>query len=660
MSTNIAEKMSITLTLPNGDQLNFDHQPTGLEVAQTIGTGLAKAAIAVELDGTQQDLSEPILADHNIKILTAKDADGMDILRHTITAQCLAKAIKELYPDAKLAIGPTIEHGFYYDIDFPQPPSANELPEIEDKMREIMATGAPIQREMWPSDKAISYFEGKGESYKAEIIRDANATEVSVYRQGDSYEAFVDLCFGPHLPHLGLIPTDGFKLTNLAGAYWRGDSNNKQLTRIYGVAFANKKELNAHLTMLEEAAKRDHRKLGKQMDLFHFQDEAPGMVFWHSNGWTMFLELMNYMREKVRKHGYVEVNTPQLLDVNFWKASGHWDKYRENMFVVGEEEETPFALKPMNCPGNVQVFKQKINSYRELPVRMAEFGKVFRQEAHGARHGLMRVQSFTQDDAHIFCTPEQLEEEVIKMCDLIAEVYKDFGFSDITVMFSTRPEEYIGTLEDWERAESALQKVCDRLDMKWELNPGDGAFYAPKLDFVLHDAIGRSWQCGTIQVDMNLPTRLDITYMGEDGQKHRPHMVHRAIVGSLERFLGVVVEHFGGNFPLWIAPTQVAITGVSEKQHDGVNALVQELQESGIRAIADNRDDKINYKIRDLSVQKVPIIAVIGDKELENSTITVRRLGSQAQETVPLEAFKAAIRQEIDSRALPPNFTDSQ
>ncbi len=651
---------SINITLPDGSVRTFDAAITGVEIAQSIGAGLAKAALAMKVNGVQRDLSEIIASDANIVFLTVKDAEGLDIMRHTLTAQVLALAIKELYPTSKLAIGPTIEHGFYYDVDLEERQlSTADLPAIEAKMREILGREIlgqklPVVRQMWERDKAIALFEARGETYKVEIIRSAaesDTTEtgkISLYFQGGD-NAFVDLCRGPHVPSLAHIP-DAFMLTKIAGAYWRGDSNNKMLQRIYGIAFADKKTLQAHITMLEEAEKRDHRKLGRELDLFHFEDSAPGQPFWHHNGWTIYSLLIQYMRKKITKHGYIEVNSPQMLDVNFWKYSGHWDKYRENMFVIDAESDAPFALKPMSCPGNVQIFKQGLKSYRDLPLKMAEFGKVFRHESHGARHGLMRVQGFTQDDAHIFCTDAQLEDEVVSMCDLIKEVYTQLGFEDVRVKFSTRPDVRIGSEEDWDKAEAILRKVCDRIGFEWELNAGDGAFYAPKLDFVLRDAIGRDWQCGTIQVDMNLPTRLDISYIGEDGQKHRPHMVHRAIMGSIERFMGILIEHYAGKFPFWLCSTQVAVVSINPAQTEYAHKVADLLRDGGLRVICDVADDLINNKIKQYSVAKVPVILAVGGREEQAQTVAVRRLGATTQEIV---AMNEIVKTLIADGAIP-------
>jgi len=642
-----AQLREVIITLPDGSQREYSGPITGLAIAESIGAGLAKAALAMKVDGVQRDLSYVISNDSNVSLLTVRDEEGLEIMRHTMTAQVLARAIKELWPQAQLAIGPTIENGFYYDIALAKKSIAPEdFPAIEEKMREILKKGESVTREMWERDKAIALFESRGESYKADIIRNAaegDTTEqgkVSLYRQGDGddKDCFIDLCRGPHVLSIAKI-SDAFTLTKVAGAYWRGDSNNEMLQRIYGTMWPDKKALRGYLTMLEEAEKRDHRKLGRELDLFHFEDSAPAQPFWHDKGWTVYNLLINYMRKKVRKNGYTEVNTPQMLDVQFWKYSGHWDKYRENMFVVDESSDTPHALKPMSCPGNVQVYKQGTKSYRDLPLKMAEFGKVFRHEPHGARHGLMRVQGFTQDDAHIFCTSDQLEDEVVAMCSLIKEVYEELGLDDVRIKFSTRPEQRIGSEEDWDRAEAALQNVCDRIGIEWELNEGDGAFYAPKLDFVVRDAIGRDWQCGTIQVDMNLPSRLDITYIGEDGNKHHPHMVHRAIMGSIERFMGILIEHYAGKFPLWLAPVQVVVATVTNAADDYAKEVLTELRKAGLRAEIDLRNEKISYKVREHSHGKIPVIFAIGAREAEERTVSVRRLGSKNQNVAALETI---------------------
>ncbi|MGE4352149.1 MAG: threonine--tRNA ligase [Bdellovibrionales bacterium] len=629
----VCQAKPVQITLPDGSVKSFEGPVTGADLAASIGAGLAKAALAVKIDGALSDLSLPIEKDSKVEIITRKSPEALDLIRHD-TAHVLAEAVQELFPGTQVTIGPSIENGFYYDFARDEPFSIDDFAKIEEKMREIIKRNEPIVRQVMSRADAIALFEKKGESYKVELIRDLPESEtITIYSQG----AWCDLCRGPHLPSTGAIGTS-FKLMKLAGAYWRGDKNNAMLQRMYGTAWRDDKELQAYLTMLEEADKRDHRKLGRDLDLFHFQDEAPGQVFWHPNGWTVYLKLMEYMRRVIARHGYTEINTPQMLDAGFWKASGHWDKYRPNMFVIEEEgHENPYAIKPMSCPGGAQVYLNGSRSYRHLPIRMAEFGHVFRRESSGARHGLMRVQAFTQDDAHIYCTPEQLEDEVIAMCDLIQEVYTDLGLADsITVHFSTRPEQHIGTEEDWDRAEAALQHVCDRINMKWVLNEGDGAFYAPKLDFVIKDAIGREWQCGTIQVDMNMPRRLALSYIGEDGEKHVPHMIHRAIVGSIERFIGVMIEHYAGKFPFWLAPVQVAVCTITNDADAYAQEVYRKLTEAGIRATLDLRGEKINAKVRDHSLQKIPALFVVGKKEAEGESVAIRRLDGQAQEVVSL------------------------
>ncbi len=648
------------ITLPDGSKREFDSPITGFDLAASIGPGLAKAAVAMTVNGEQRDLSRTIASDSTVALLTLKDEQGVEIMRHTTTAQTLARAVKALYPTAKLAIGPTVDHGFYYDIDFEEPISSDDLPKIEKKMREIIAEDNPVQRELWNAGEVKKYFEDKGETYKADIVQSAiekgeliDGKDLSVYRQKlENGEDFVDLCRGPHVPSTGKI-SKAFTLTNLAGAYWRGDSDNAMLTRIYGLSFATEKELKAHQHMLEEAAKRDHRKIGPALDWFHFEDSAPGQPFWHDKGWTVYNLLMDYMRQKIRARGYTEVNTPQMMDRQFWEYTGHWDKYQENMFVIEEDDGSTYALKPMSCPGGVQVYKSQKRSYRDLPMRVAEYGKVFRREASGARHGLMRVQGFTQDDAHIFCTAEQLEDEVVDMCDLISEVYSELGFTKVVVKFSTRPEQRIGSDEDWDKAEAILQQVCERVGFDWELNEGDGAFYAPKLDFVMTDAIGREWQCGTIQVDLNLPDRLDIEYMGSDGERHHPYMVHRAILGSVERFMGILIENYAGHMPLWLSPTQICVMGISEKHNDAAVALEGRLRAEGFRVESDLRNEKVSYKVREHSHQKTPVILVLGDREIENDQVTVRRLGSQKQTTFSTADLINSLKEEVANKQLP-------
>jgi threonyl-tRNA synthetase len=632
-NANSCEMKPVQITLPDGSIKSFNEPVTGATLASSIGAGLAKAALAIKIDGELKDLSVPIQKNSKVEIITRKSAEALDLIRHD-TAHVLAEAVQELFPGTQVTIGPSIENGFYYDFARNEPFSTEDFPKIEEKMREIIKRNKPIERKVMTRADAIQHFEAKGERYKVELIRDLPEQEtISLYFQGE----WSDLCRGPHLPSTGMIGTS-FKLMKLAGAYWRGDKNNEMLQRIYGTAWRDDKELEVYLTMLEEAEKRDHRKLGRDLDLFHFQDEAPGQVFWHPNGWTVYLTLMEYMRRVIKRYGYTEINTPQMLEATFWKASGHWDKYRPNMFVIEEEgHENPYAIKPMSCPGGAQVYLNGSRSYRQLPIRMAEFGHVFRRESSGARHGLMRVQAFTQDDAHVYCTPEQLEDEVVAMCDLIQEVYSDIGLADsITIHFSTRPEQYIGTEEDWNRAEAALRRVCERINMKWVLNEGDGAFYAPKLDFVIKDAIGREWQCGTIQVDMNMPRRLQLSYIGEDGEKHVPHMIHRAILGSIERFIGVLIEHYAGKFPFWMAPLQVVVCTITNDADAYAEKVYRKLVQAGLRAQIDLRGEKINAKIRDHSLQKVPAIFVVGKKEAENESVAIRRLDGQAQEVLSL------------------------
>lgn len=638
---------TVTVTMPDQSTRSYAVGTTGTGIAEDISKSLAKAAIAVKINGELCDLSLPIEKDCTIEIVKRDSDEALELIRHD-TAHVMAEAVQKLFPGTQVTIGPSVEDGFYYDFARDEPFSTEDLPVIEKEMRKIIERGEAFTREVWNRDEAIAYFKDKGEMYKAELIEDLPEDEaISVYRQGQGDDGWLDLCRGPHLPttrHVG----KGFKLLKVAGAYWRGDSNNAMLTRIYGTAWRDEKELKVYLTQLEEAEKRDHRKLGNEMDLFHFQEEAPGQVFWHDKGWTIYTELISYMRRKIRANGYQEINTPQLLNANFWKASGHWDKYRENMFLLGDmEAENPIALKPMSCPGGAQVYKAHLRSYRELPMRMAEFGYVFRKEASGARHGLMRVQAFMQDDAHIFCTYDQLEDEVVEMCDLIRDVYSDLGMAEsITVHFSTRPEQRIGSEEDWDRAEAALRNVLDRINMKWVINEGDGAFYAPKLDFILVDAIGREWQCGTVQVDMNMPRRLNLEYVGEDGARHTPHMVHRAIFGSVERFLGVMMEHYAGKFPLWIAPVQCVVATITGKADDYAKEVFEALKAAGLRAELDIRNEKINYKVREHSVKKVPVLFVVGTREAEEKTVAIRRLGSKDQEVPSMKEAIAALKKQ--------------
>lgn len=634
------------ITLPDGSIREFDQPVSGFDIVNTIGPGLAKAAVAMTVNDEQKDLSTTITEDASVSILTGKDEQGLDVIRHTLAAQILARAIKDLYPDAKLAIGPTIETGFYYDVEFVEPLVPDDLPKIESRMREIIKEGLPVTREMWDRTDAIAYFENKGESYKAEIIRDAppEDTQVSLYRQGEGEtDTFMDLCFGPHLPSLKKA-VESFTLTNLAGAYWRGDSQNQQLTRIYGVAFADKKALKAHLHMLEEAKKRDHRLIGKQLGLFHLQESAPGMIFWHPKGWQLWQVVEQHMREVYQQTGYGEVRCPQILDVTLWKESGHWDNYQDNMFFTESEKRT-YALKPMNCPGHVQVFNQGLHSYRELPIRYGEFGSCHRNEASGALHGIMRVRGFTQDDGHIFCTEAQLEDEVAAFHQQAMQVYQDFGF-DITnteklqIKVALRPEARMGDEATWDKAEDALRSALRNAGVEsWEELPGEGAFYGPKIEYHLSDAIGRSWQLGTMQVDFMMPERLGAEYVDENSQRKHPVMLHRAIVGSLERFIGILIENFAGNFPLWLAPTQAVVIGITNQQDDAVLDLAARLKKAGIRAISDISNAKVSYKVREYAKEKIPLTLVIGNQEIEDGTVSLRRFGSKDSETLSVEDF---------------------
>ena len=630
----------VAITLPDGSKREFDKPVSGADVAADIGPGLAKAALAVRVGGEMKDLSTVIDADAEIAIATAKDEDALELLRHDC-AHVMAEAVKELFPGTQVTIGPNIENGFYYDFARDEPFVPEDLEKIEARMHEIVKRDEPVTREVWDRAEAIKFFKDKGEHYKAEIIEGIPGDEeVSLYRQGD----FIDLCRGPHLPSTGKLGK-AFKLTKLAGAYWRGDSKNEMLQRIYGTCWAEKKQLKAYLHMLEEAEKRDHRRLGREMSLFHLQDVAAGAVFWHPKGWTLYRTLRSYMRERLNAEGYIEVNTPQMVDRVLWEASGHWDKFREHMFTSDVEDKV-LGLKPMNCPCHVQIFKQGITSYRDLPIRMAEFGACHRNEPSGALHGLMRLRAFVQDDAHIFCTEDQITSETQAFCRLLQSVYKDLGFEDVIVKFSDRPEVRAGSDETWDKAERALQDATTATGLETELNPGDGAFYGPKLDFVLRDAIGRDWQCGTLQVDFVLPERLDAHYIGEDGEKHRPVMLHRAILGSFERFLGILIEHYAGKFPLWLAPLQVVVATITSEADDYATRVHAALCEAGLKAELDIRNEKINYKIREHSVAKVPIILVIGAKEAADGTVAMRRLGGKDQENLVLKEATARLQEE--------------
>ncbi len=622
----------VAITLPDGTRREFDGPVTGADLAADIGPGLAKAALAMRIDGTLKDLSLPITADAEVAIVTNKDPAALDLLRHDC-AHVLAEAVQELYPGTQVTIGPTIENGFYYDFARDTPFSTEDLEKMEAKMHEIVDRDTPFSREVWDRADAIQHFEDNGETYKAQIIRDLPTDEeIGIYRQGD----WMDLCRGPHLPSTGRVG-HAFKLMKVAGAYWRGDHRNEMLQRVYGTCWFTEKDLKAYLHMLEEAEKRDHRRLGREMSLFHLQEEAIGSVFWHPKGWTLYRICQDYMRKRLDDAGYVEVNTPQLVDRALWEASGHWEKFRENMFI-SEAEEKMLAIKPMNCPCHVQIFKQGITSYRDLPLRMAEFGSCHRNEPSGALHGLMRVRAFTQDDAHIFCRDDQIESETKIFIELLSSIYKDFGFDDLVIKFSDRPEVRAGSDEVWDRAEKALLDATQAAGHDPGLNPGEGAFYGPKLEFVLRDAIGRDWQCGTLQVDFVLPERLDAHYIAEDGEKHRPVMLHRAILGSFERFIGILIENYAGRFPLWLAPQQVTVTTITNDSDDYADAVATACRKAGLRVETDLRNEKINYKIREHSHAKVPVILVVGAKEAEAGTVAIRRLGGKNQEILALDA----------------------
>lgn len=621
--------MSVEITFPDGAKRAFDQPPTGLQIANQVSKTLARNAVAVRVNGQLWDLTRPIEIDASVEIITRDAEEALELLRHD-AAHVMAEAVKELYPETQVTIGPAIENGFYYDFSRDEPFTPEDLEDIERRMKEIVDRDEAITREVWDRDQSISYFRDQGEEYKAQIIADIDPEqEITIYRQG----AFLDLCRGPHLPSTGRLGK-AFRLTKVAGAYWRGDSRNPMLQRIYGTAWASDKQLKDHLLRLEEAERRDHRKLGKQMDLFHFQEEAPGAVFWHAKGWTLFQTLTDYMRARQQRAGYVEVNTPDLMQRSLWEASGHWETFGENMFTTDTDVDRTLAIKPMNCPGCVQIFNHSLRSYRELPLRMAEFGKVHRFEPSGALHGLMRVRSFTQDDAHIFCTAEQITEESKRVCDLVLDIYRDFGFHDIHIKYADRPDKRVGSDDIWDAAENALLMAAEATGLEYTLNPGEGAFYGPKLEFVLRDAIGRDWQCGTLQVDLNLPERLGAKYVGEDGQKHTPVMLHRALFGSLERFIGILLEHYAGALPFWLTPLQVVVATVVSDADDYALEFVQALREVRIRTEVDLRNEKISYKVREHSVQKVPVIAVVGRREAEQRTVALRRFGVKQQDVV--------------------------
>ena len=626
-------KKMIKVTLPDGAVRDYEDGASPYDVAASISNSLAKKALAAKVNGELYDLTRPLEGDVELALITAKDPEGLELIRHD-AAHVLAQAVQALFPDTQVTIGPVVDDGFYYDFAREEPFSTEDFENIEKKMAEIIDANHPIIREVWDKDQAIETFKSIGEEYKAQIIDDIipPGEAITVYRQGDWY----DLCRGPHLPSTGKLPK-AFKLMKLAGAYWRGDSNNEMLQRIYGTAWANEKDLKAHLHRLEEAEKRDHRKLARQMDLFHMQEEGPGSIFWHAKGWTLFQMLISYMRRRQEAAGYVEINTPDLLDYSLWETSGHAEKFGENMYSTVMPDERKYALKPMNCPGGMQVYNHGQRSYRELPLRMAEFGKVHRYEPSGALHGMMRVRHFTQDDAHIFCTPDQLQAECLKVVDLILDIYKDFGFEDVRIKFSDRPDERIGEDDVWDKSEAALMHALEATGLPYGVNPGEGAFYGPKLEFVLRDAIGRDWQCGTLQVDFTLPERFDASYVGEDGERHRPVMLHRALFGSLERFTGILIEHYAGAFPLWLAPVQVVVATISESSDAYAQEVAEEFRAAGLRVETDLRSEKINYKVREHSLQKVPVIAVVGQREAEDRKLALRRFGSKAQEIVTLE-----------------------
>jgi threonyl-tRNA synthetase len=630
----------VAISLPDGTQRHYDSAVTAEQVANDIGPGLGKAAIAARIDGALTDLNLPIAADAALEIITRQSDEALEILRHDC-AHVLAEAAKELWPDLQVTIGPAIEDGFYYDFSKAEPFTPDDLVKLETRMAEIVARDEAIERQVWARDKAIGYFKSIGEHYKAEIIEDLPEDEpISVYSQGE----FTDLCLGPHLPSTGKLG-DAFKLMSVAGAYWRGDSRNEMLQRIYGTCWRNKKELNAYLHRLEEAEKRDHRRLGREMNLFHFQEEAAGMPFWHPKGWTLYRTLERYMRQRLADGGYLEVRTPQLFDRKFWEVSGHWETFQEHMYTT-EQEERIFALKPMNCPGHVQIYKHDLKSYRDLPLRMAEFGSCHRFEPSGALHGLMRVRAFTQDDAHIFCTVDQITSESMVFCDLLQRIYRDLGFEDVLIKFADRPPVRVGSDEIWDRAEGALRTAIEATGLPYAMNPGEGAFYGPKLEFVLRDAIGRDWQCGTLQVDFNLPERLDAAYVGEDNQRHRPVMLHRAILGSFERFIGVLIEHYAGRLPLWLSPVQVVLTTITNDADGYAEEAAQAMRAAGLRVEMDLRNEKIGYKVREHSLAKVPVIAAVGQREAEEGSVALRRLGEKGQQVLALSDAIAALSKE--------------
>ena len=640
---------NIVVNLPDGSGKDLPKDSNGNDLAALIGPGLAKDAIAMSVNGEQRDLSDTLADGDNVSIITIKSDEGLEIMRHTLTAQVLAQAVKNIYPTSKLAIGPTIDDGFYYDFLFEKPISSEELPKIEEEMRKIISNKSEINKTLHDKKDAISKFKNLDEGFKASIIEEAEQKkDFQIYEQKES--GFIDLCRGPHLPSLEYIGE--FKLTKISGAYWKGNSENEMLTRIYGTAWRTKKELDSYIEKMQKAEEVDHRKLGKEMDLFHFQEEAPGMVFWHPKGWSIYTQLQYYVRKMQKNAGYSEVNTPEVVDRKLWEKSGHWDQYRENMFITEIDEEhanekRTNALKPMNCPNHVQIYNQDIRSYRDLPFRLCEFGKCHRYEPSGTMHGLMRVRGFAQDDAHIFCTEDQIESETANFIALLSKMYSDLGFNEFKIKLSTRPEKRVGSDASWDKAEKALQDAIEKLNIDYEIDEGDGAFYGPKLDFVLTDAIGRKWQCGTWQADFNLPGRFDSTYVGEDGAKHTPVLLHRAALGSFERFIGILLENYGGNLPLWLSPTQVVLATITDEAKAYADDIEKQLLDLGVRVISDKRNEQISYKVREHSKSKSSIILALGKKEVDDKTVSVRRLGSEKTEVKKLDVFVKSLVEEI-------------
>jgi len=633
-----------TITLPDGSQRSFDAPVTVADIAADIGPGLAKAALAGKVNGQLVDTSHTISEDAELAIITARDEDGLEVIRHS-TAHLLAQAVKQLYPDAQVTIGPVIEDGFYYDFACEPAFTLEDLEKIEKRMAELAKQDMAVERSVMQRDQAVTYFKEQGEHYKAEIIGSIpEGDEIGLYGQG----GWSDLCRGPHVPSTGHLKA--FKLMKVAGAYWRGDSNNEMLCRVYGTAWGDKKALKQYLHRLEEAEKRDHRRFGKIQNLFHFQEEAPGLVFWHDKGWSIYRTIRSYIRDRLKENGYQEVNTPQIVDRSLWERSGHWDKFRENMFTTGDEDQRVYAVKPMNCPCHIQIYNKNLHSYRDLPLRMAEFGSCHRNEPSGTLHGLMRVRGFVQDDAHIFCTEEQIQSEVAAFNELLFSVYEDFGFTDVFTKLSTRPEQRVGDDSQWDRAEAALQSALENSDLPWELQPGEGAFYGPKIEFNLRDSIGRVWQLGTIQLDFSMPERLGATYVAEDGSKQTPVMLHRAILGSFERFIGILIEHHAGSLPPWLAPTQAVVLNITDNQADYAKSVVEALEKQGFRVESDLRNEKIGFKIREHTIQRVPYLLVVGDREVENNCVAVRTRTGEDLGSVPLEEFAQRLSAELASR----------